>query len=289
MLEVSRAYTAMQDFTNFLNAIEKLLTSKEEFKIKFEAFKIAFNVRSSLPPEKWGWIVATLSREAEKNYVKEKNFISWIDRIFKQPFKNEGSIGAIIVNCNPFTFGHEYLVEQSLQYVKNLYVFVVETDRSDFSFRDRFNMVKAGTEKYGDRIRVFPSGNYIISQMTFNGYFSKSGATTTPDTILDVFLFGALISPRLTITTRLVGNEPTCMVTNAYNTMMKCLLPQFGVDVVEIKRKEIGGMAISASLVRNLLREGKKEELKSIVPFTTYSYIVDNDITLINVTSMYRP
>ncbi len=280
LLTISRAFAELQEYPSFSDAIEQVLSSKEEFNVKFEAFKIAFSMRSSLSPEKWKWILTSLSREAETSYAKQKNFISWIDQTSEQPFSNDGSIGAIIVNCNPFTYGHEYLVEQSLQYVKNLYIFVVETNRSDFSFHDRFNMVKGGTKKYGDRIRVLPSGNYIISQLTFNGYFTKSSATTLPDPILDVFLFGALISPRLGITTRLVGNEPTCLVTNAYNKMMKDLLPQFGLIVVEIQRKEIDGVAISASLVREFLREGKKEDLKSIVPQTTYSYIIENHIEI---------
>ena len=35
-------------------------------------------------------------------------------------------IGSIVMNCNPFTLGHRYLIEQSAAKVERLFVFVVE-------------------------------------------------------------------------------------------------------------------------------------------------------------------
>lgn len=51
-------------------------------------------------------------------------------------------VGAIVMNCNPFTFGHLYLVECSLQHCDFLIVFVVQEDKSDFPFVDRIELAK---------------------------------------------------------------------------------------------------------------------------------------------------
>lgn len=58
--------------------------------------------------------------------------------------KERFCIGSIVMNCNPFTLGHRYLVEEASRQSDLLYIFVVEEDKSDFPFEDRFNMVKAG-------------------------------------------------------------------------------------------------------------------------------------------------
>ncbi|PUU99564.1 [citrate (pro-3S)-lyase] ligase, partial [Acinetobacter baumannii] len=53
-------------------------------------------------------------------------------------------IGAIVMNCNPFTLGHQYLVEYAAAQVVRLYLFVVEEDKSEFPFADRLELVKQG-------------------------------------------------------------------------------------------------------------------------------------------------
>ncbi|MBQ9442198.1 MAG: [Selenomonadaceae bacterium] len=76
------------------------------------------------------------------------------------------------MNCNPFTLGHEYLIEYASKKVKKLYIFVVEEDKSEFKFADRFELVKRGVKKFSN-VEVLPSGKFIISQQTFSGYFNK--------------------------------------------------------------------------------------------------------------------
>lgn len=46
---------------------------------------------------------------------------------------------------------------------------------------------------------------------------------------------------------RFVGTEPFCQVTSAYNREMKRILPEYGIEVVEIPRKQLDGLEISAS------------------------------------------
>jgi [citrate (pro-3S)-lyase] ligase len=77
----------------------------------------------------------------------------------------------------------------------------------------------------------------------------------------------------MNITKRFVGTEPTCQVTNAYNQQMKAVLSSYGIDVVEIQRKECDGRGISASVVRDYLHKGDIEATKNLVPPTTYEYL----------------
>lgn len=182
-----------------------------------------------------------------------------------------GLQGAVVVNCNPFTLGHQYLLETAASQVDSLHVFVVSEDRSDFPFADRFELVRMGTEHISNLI-LHESGEYIISYSTFPTYFIKSTANAEMiNAELDLTLFGSRISPALDIKRRFVGTEPYCSVTNAYNECMKRILPNFGVEVVEIERKD----GISASKVREALSHGELDVVKQLVPQTTYEYLLN--------------
>jgi len=182
-------------------------------------------------------------------------------------------IGAIVVNCNPFTNGHRYLIETSSKKVDFLYVFVVEEDKSEFSFKDRLSLVKRGIKDLNN-VLVLPSGKFIISNYTFPGYFMKEDVNPIVDPSLDVEIFATFIAPSLGINTRFVGDEPYCKVTKMYNETMSELLPRFNIDFIEIKRMENDGTPISASLVRKLLNNNDFQELEKIIPKSTYAYLM---------------
>jgi len=57
-------------------------------------------------------------------------------------FDPRETVGAIVVNANPFTLGHRYLIETASRQVDRLLIFVVENDVSRFPFQDRFRLVK---------------------------------------------------------------------------------------------------------------------------------------------------
>ena len=190
----------------------------------------------------------------------------WLDSVPRL----QGRVGACVMNCNPFTLGHRYLVETAASMVDSLYLFVVSEDSSRFSFKDRLAMVRLGTGDL-DNVLVLPGGEYMISKATFPTYFIKEGADA--DSIyasLDVTLFGQKIAPALNISRRFVGTEPYCTVTNNYNEVMKQILPACGVEVVEIERT--GG--ISASRVREALDNGDIDAVRALVPATTADYIL---------------
>lgn len=182
--------------------------------------------------------------------------------------------GAIVMNCNPFTFGHQYLIEYAAKKVDYLYIFVVQEDKSYFKFDDRIHLVREGT-KHLKNVKVIPSGKFIISSTTFSEYFDKANLKgTTIDTSMDVEIFGEYIAPELDISVRFVGEEPLDPITNQYNTAMKKILPRFGIELVEIPRKTEEEEVISASRVRKLLENEEWDQLEKLVPVTTYEFLV---------------
>ena len=179
------------------------------------------------------------------------------------------------MNCNPFTNGHRYLIEQALKECAHLYIFVVQEDRSEFKFKDRMKLVRQGTADLKN-LTVLPSGEFIISSLTFTDYFDKAEIQEkTIDPSYDVELFGQYIAPALGITARFAGEEPNDKVTLQYNMKMAELLPKYGVQFREIARKEISkGKVISASQVRQLLKAGDFGKIKPLVPKSSYDFLV---------------
>ena len=187
--------------------------------------------------------------------------------------KAEGIVGSIVMNCNPFTLGHRYLIETSAKKVDTLYIFAVEEDLSIFPFADRMELIKQGVADL-ENVVVVPSGKFIISALTFPGYFvkgEKNDAIVDPSA--DVTLFGKRIAPTLDITMRFAGEEPFDKVTLQYNQSMAEILPKYGIDFEVIPRKEAEGAVISASRVRALLKEKNYEAIKPLVPQSTYDYL----------------
>ena len=182
-------------------------------------------------------------------------------------------IGALVMNCNPFTLGHQYLIEYAAAQVTKLYVFIVQEDKSEFPFADRIKLVRQGT-KHLHNVEVLASGKFILSQQTFSGYFNKSELQDVQvDSSEDVEIFGREIAPELGITIRFAGSEPTDNVTRQYNETMREILPRYGVEFREIPRKEFGGEPISASSVRAALRRGDFNKIKKLVPLGTLVYL----------------
>ena len=215
--------------------------------------------------------------KGQKIYGNNPELLKYIESL--RPYKRggENSInGSIVMNCNPFTLGHRYLIEYASSQVENLYIFVVEENRSYFTFDDRLDLVRKGTADLKNVI-VLPSGNFIISATTFPGYFYKDNLKEAKiDCSNDLSVFAQYIAPTLNIKVRFAGEEPLDPVTNQYNEGMKEILPQYGIEFCAIPRKEDdeGVGVISASRVRRHFEKGELVEIKKIVPITTYDYLV---------------
>lgn len=187
--------------------------------------------------------------------------------------KAEGAVGAIVMNANPFTFGHRYLVEKASQICDKLYVFVVSEDKSRFSAFDRMEMVKLGTEDIKN-VTVLPTGPYLVSSATFPTYFLKEREKANEvQCLLDVEIFLKYFAPKFSINYRFVGEEPLSPMTNEYNKSLKSGLEKEGIKVFEIPRLQLNGGVVSASKVRELMDNSDIKELKSLVPSTTFEYL----------------
>lgn len=188
------------------------------------------------------------------------------------------TIGCIVMNCNPFTLGHSYLIERACKDCEHLYVFVVSEDKSRFSFADRFEMVQRGIAHLPN-VTALPTGPYLLSSKTFPTYFLENRENATHiQCLLDIEIFVKYYVPRFNITTRYVGAEPISPMTNQYNMALKKFLPKHNIVLKEIPRLELSGTPISASQVRSLINSTNPDAVKPLLPDTTYNFLKSKDL-----------
>jgi [citrate (pro-3S)-lyase] ligase len=193
--------------------------------------------------------------------------------------KGKGRCGVVVMNANPFTLGHLYLLQQAAAQVDTLFVIPVGKERQRFSYSERISMIRKAEENYflcgspknqfssAGKIVILEGSEYQISAATFPTYFLKDLSEAAETHIrLDLDLFQHHIAPALKAEVRFVGTEPDDALTNHYNTIMKELLPH----VVEIPRLK----SISASAVRAALDRGCFREASALCPESTWPYLL---------------
>lgn len=241
---------------------------------------LASHLQRNLNQRKLSYRVVNLgidSGYSQYIYQKIGEYIDKVKREVRRCYKYKNicttdsvKSGAIVMNCNPFTYGHKYLIETASRHVDILYIFVVEENKFIFSFEERFKMVQSGVENFSNVI-VIPAGRFMISTLTFPGYFIKESSTKKYyDSFLDLKIFAKYIAPGFGISVRFVGTEPSDEVTAQYNRDMHIILNSSGINVIEIPRKKINDEVISASFVRQFMKNGEWEKIRKIVPETTY-------------------
>ena len=187
-------------------------------------------------------------------------------------------IGAIVMNANPFTLGHRYLIEQAAARCDWLHLFVVKEDASFFSWSDRWALMEKGIAGIAN-VTLHPGSAYVISRATFPGYFLKEqGVVDDCHCQIDLQLFREHLAPALGITHRFVGNEPFCPLTRAYNQRMHDILGDPNrrgpaIRVVELARMEKNGAPVSASRVRKLFAKRNWQAISALVPATTLAFL----------------
>ena len=185
--------------------------------------------------------------------------------------KTTGKSAAVVMNANPFTRGHQYLVEKAAAACDTLHLFIVSEDASLVPFFVRKKLVAEGV-KHLPNVVLHDSGPYIISNATFPSYFLKDEAAVIDGHArLDLAVF-TRIAGALNITARYVGEEPASQVTGLYNKIMREQLPKAGIDCIVVPRKEADGKAISASTVRQCLQSDDWDTLKTLLPQTSLAY-----------------
>ena len=208
--------------------------------------------------------------------------------------------GVIVMNANPFTRGHRYLVEQADFSTRptglgrndktNLVIIPVKEDASRFPYNERLAMVRSGCDGVAD---VVEGSDYQISAATFPTYFLKDLSDAAETQMrLDIDLFGRHIAPALGARVRFVGTEPADPLTARYNDLMKELLPKYGVQLVEIQRLtcppdcaedsstspsaplRMTEEPVTATRVRALLDAGHFKAASALTPASTWPYLM---------------
>lgn len=207
----------------------------------------------------------------------KKNGISnFLDTLTRE--KTNGVTGSIVMNCNPFTLGHQYLIETAAKECEHLYVFCVSEDKSEFSYKDRFEMIKLGTAHLKN-VSVLPTGPYLISSATFPDYFLADREKKEEiHCLLDIEIFTKYYASHFSINRRYVGTEPVSQATDMYNRALKEHLPKSSIELIEIKRLERDSTPISASKVREIIKSGNKKLLVQLLPQTTYDYLIEKNL-----------
>ncbi len=196
-----------------------------------------------------------------------------------------GSVASIVVNCNPFTNGHKFLIEKAAAENELVYLFVVEEDLSVFPFTVRWELIRKGIGHLKNVVMV-RGGMYIVSGSIFPAYFLKN--ETTSDVMekqaeLDVRIFANYVVPLLGIKKRYVGTEEYCTTTAAYNQAMKKILPGSGVEVIEVTRKATTTRYmttpefISASKIRDAIKMDKLDDVIEFLPDSTRDFLYSDE------------
>lgn len=227
-----------------------------------------------------GWGFYPLVEVPERVVVMENSPVGiqkYCDTL--RPLRRPGrKISGIVLNANPFTLGHQRLVEKAARESDWLHVFVVREDASVFSYADRFALVAKGVKQICN-LTLHQGSDYIISRATFPGYFLKDKTIIDHSwAAIDLLLFREYIAPALGITHRYVGAEPFDRVTNQYNQDMRTWLEDAAsaapaITVVEIPRASVAGIPISATEVRRLLALGNFSGVRALVPTTTLQFL----------------
>lgn len=207
----------------------------------------------------------------------ENNFYPLTDKLtemYKNLEINSSSTGSIVMNCNPVTLGHLYLITEAAKKHDTLLVFLVEEDQSLFSYEIRKDLVLKAT-KHLKNVIVLPSTKYLISEVTFPTYFLKDlSEASLIQMHLDVKIFHDYFFPVFKIDKRYVGSEENDKFTHQYNQVLKEYL---GDKLEVIKRLKVNDVDISASLVRKYFNLGEYEKIKELTPKTTYDFLISDE------------
>ncbi|GAP02684.1 [citrate [pro-3S]-lyase] ligase [Fructobacillus pseudoficulneus] len=204
------------------------------------------------------------------------NITTYRANLPKKP-ESAQTVASIVMNANPFTKGHRYLVEQAAQQNDFVYVFVVNQDVSLFATAERTKLVQEGTADL-DNVVVVNGGDYMVSYLSFPAYFIKDqDQAIRYQTALDASLFKEQIAKPLGIQTRYLGTEPKSHTTALYNeTLMAILPPEVTVKEVPRLTQTDSEQVVTATAVRALIKEGQLDQLTHLVPKTTAKFIQDH-------------
>lgn len=196
----------------------------------------------------------------------------FLDELNRKASNAPENCAGIVINGNPFTLGHRYLIETASRKAPLVWVIVVEENISEFPFPVRMQLLQEGTADLPN-IRILSGSEYVISQLTFPAYFTREELFCQAESTMEAAIFSQLIAPALHITCRYIGSEPTSASTAIYNRALLKALPSRGIQVEELPRKNLNGIPISASVVRSHLAAGRWEHARDLLPESTWHWL----------------
>jgi len=200
---------------------------------------------------------------------RREGFVRFLKSLSKT--RQEGNCAAVVMNANPFTLGHRYLLEQAARENDWVHLFLLSEEAGPIPFAVRRRLVREGVADLRNVI-LHDSGPYIISSATFPSYFLRDeDAAILAHARLDLAVFGK-IAATLGITVRYVGEEKSSHVTALYNETMARELPALGLGFREIPRLALRGETVSASSVRQAIYDGDLASAAFMLPESSLRY-----------------
>jgi cytidyltransferase-like protein len=255
------------ELAGYINEIEHPKTNRIE---KIESVK-----------ENYEKIICERRGDLNSNFFDNDKFQSFISMLRKNAADKFGKGAVIVMNANPFTKGHLYILEQALKLVDYLFVLVVQESETVIPFEDRLMLVQQNTELLENLI-IIPSSEYVVSTVTLPEYFKKEkNQLLSVDASRDIRIFTEFVMPALNVRMRIAGEEPYCRVTREYNRQIKERFEHENLEFVLIERLKADGEFISASRVRKALKDNDLDKIRELVPDATYNYLVNSREMLI--------
>lgn len=185
-------------------------------------------------------------------------------------------IAAVVMNANPFTLGHRHLLEQASRENDAVHLFLLREEAGPIPYCVRRRLVEEGIVGLSN-VLLQDTGPYMISAATFPSYFLKErDQVIRTHAAMDLEVF-TKIAETLHIRRRYVGEERFSRVTGIYNEVMARQLPERGIECRILPRLEAKGEVISASTVRQAIREGRPETVADMLPESTLRYFMSTE------------
>lgn len=197
------------------------------------------------------------------DYVERKYIRQYFNDFCGEKYN---SVGAVVMKGDPFSYGHRYLVEQALQQVEFLIIFVIEEDIYQFSFEERYRMIVEGTSDL-ENVMVVPNDDFVFSRKTYWEYYRpREEGVAVLNAEYDINLFADYIAKPLHITHRFVGQDIKEQMVLVYNEVLKRILPQKGIHYIEVPAISSGDEKRYTSQIRRFLKNKEYDKLCSLIP-----------------------
>ncbi len=190
----------------------------------------------------------------------------------------------VVMNANPFTLGHRYLVEIASRRSSCVLVMVIQGKPESggkgnhentgivFPFPERLEMTGKCLSDM-DNVTVIPSGPYVISRDDFpDGFLADRMGKVPAHAVLDSMVI-CHICRALGIKKIFAGDEPRDEMSEIHLNALRTACADAGIMLRVAERKRLGEKYISSSLVRQDIADGKTDEVRQLVPAGVLEYL----------------